>query len=77
MKKNTRYLLGCLFAFTIITVLFSACIKDTVKRTKTYTIYTPVYKEKAAVLNSINGNAAESIQQAGKIYVKDNFIYLN
>jgi hypothetical protein len=77
MKKNTRYILGCLFAFTIITVLFSACIKDTVKRTKTYTIYTPVYKEKAAVLNSINGNAAESIEQAGKIYIKDNFIYLN
>lgn len=77
MKKNTRCLFACLAAFIAITTLFSACIKDTIKRTKTYTIYTPVYKERAVVLNSINGNAGELIQQAGKIYIKDNFIYLN
>ncbi|MDB5278147.1 MAG: hypothetical protein JWR61_3102 [Ferruginibacter sp.] len=77
MKKNTRYLLQSLFAFTVITILFSSCIKDTLKRTRTYTMYTPVYKERAVVLSSINSNASEAIDQAGKIYVKDNFIYLN
>jgi hypothetical protein len=43
----------------------------------TYTIYSPVYKSKSQVLASINGSAATTVQHAGKLYLKDNFIYLN
>lgn len=77
MKKTNWYLLCQLLALTVITIFFTGCLKDHVKRTQTYTIYTPVYAKKDAVLNAINGDATEEIKQAGKIYIKDNFIYLN
>lgn len=66
-----------IFVFTGITLLFSACIKDTFKQTKTYTIYSAVYKQKSDVLASVNGNATEPVEHAGKIYIKGNYIYLN
>lgn len=77
MKKNIWYLSYQLVVLTAIVVLFTGCFKDHVKRTQTYKIYTPVYEKRELVLNSINGNAAEAIEQAGKIYIKDHFVYLN
>ncbi len=67
-----------LAAFALL-LLFASCKKDggTNPSTKTYTIYTPVYKNKAVVLAGINGNASEAIRHAGKIYLKDNYIFLN
>ena len=56
------------------------CSKDgsgTKTEKYTYTIYSPVYKSKSQVLASINGSAATTVQHAGKLYLKDNFIYLN
>jgi hypothetical protein len=41
-----------------------------------YDLY-PVYKAKSEVLASINGVSTTTIQHAGKLYIKDNFIYLN
>lgn len=40
-------------------------------------MYTPVYKARSEVLADINGNGPAPIQKAGKIYIKDNYIYLN
>ncbi|MBL0357364.1 MAG: hypothetical protein IPP72_10985 [Chitinophagaceae bacterium] len=79
MKSNLHRLLLPALAITCIALLFTGCKKDTSnsKQTKTYTIYTPVYKSKATVLAGINGNASQAIEHAGKIYIKDNFIYLN
>ena len=60
-------------------VFLTGCIKDktTSTHTVTYTIMTPVLKSKADVLAAINGNPSEVVQKAGKIYIKDQFIYLN
>jgi hypothetical protein len=79
MKKNKQLPSLQTFIIAGIILLFSACSKDTApgKKTYTYTIYTPVYQSKATVLAGINGNAAEPIKHAGKIYIKENFIYLN
>ena len=77
MKRNKLLIPFMVMAFTL---LFAACKKDTItnnKNTKTYTIITPVYKSKATVLASLNGIASQAIMHAGKIYIKDNFIYLN
>lgn len=75
--KKINLLISCCILFSI-GLLFSACKKDAGNgQTKTYTIYTPVYKAKTAVLAGINGNPSEAIKHAGKIYIKDNFIYLN
>lgn len=56
-------------------LLFSACIKDKVK--KTYTVFHPVIKQKSQVLNEINGTAATAVQAPGKFYLYGKYIFLN
>jgi hypothetical protein len=79
MKNSIKPATAVTIVFTAAIFLFSGCYKDdkNTGQTQTYTIYTPVYKAKASVLAAINGNKAQSIEHAGKIYTKDNFIYLN
>src|SRR5690606_16568926 len=79
MKKRIPSLLLALVAAGYMLVSLPGCIKDKTTSTHTvsYTIMTPVLKPKADVLAAINGNPSEAVQQAGKIYVKDEFIYLN
>ena len=80
MKKKTLLVTYQLFAIIAVAILFTACKKDSgtsTKNTKTITLYTPVYGSKATALASINGNAAQPIKHAGKIYIKVNFIFLN
>ncbi len=79
MKKTTLFITLRLFAVLIVIVSFTACKKENgiAKNGKTITLYTPVYGSKAAALASINGNANEAVSKTGKIYIKDNFIYLN
>jgi hypothetical protein len=62
----------------------NSCSKDKVHTethtetyTYTYTINTPVYRSKSDIFKSINGPANTAIEHAGKIYTKDDFIYLN
>ena len=68
-----------LLATGYVLIFFTGCIKDKVSATHTvtYTITTPVLKLKADVLAAINGNPSEAVQKAGKIYIKDKFIFLN
>jgi hypothetical protein len=78
--KNNLLLVSVNVLITMsLPLFFAACSKDKgdSKGTRTYTIYTPVYKSKANALATINGSAAEPIEHTGKIYLKDNFIYLN
>ena len=78
MKKNIRLILLQLTAAACTFLFFSGCSKDgDGKKTQTYTIYSPVYKSKADVLASINGASTTAIEHEGKLYIKDNFIYLN
>ncbi len=53
----------------------SSCMKD--KITKTYAVYTPVLKAKSAVLADIKGDQPVPIENAGKIYLYGNYIFLN
>ena len=60
----------------------NSCSKDKVHtethtETYTYTINTPVYESKSEIFKAINGPANTAIEHAGKIYTKDNFIFLN
>lgn len=65
-------LAGIFFLF-----LIGGCVKDAVKGTRTYTITTPILKARSEVLADINGNPTQTVEAAGKLYIKDNFIYLN
>lgn len=60
-------------------VAFFSCSKNknTEPQQYTYTIYTPVYKSKTEVLATINATTIPAVEHAGKLYIKDNFIYLN
>lgn len=56
-------------------IAFTGCMKDSI--TKTYTIYTPVYKNRAEVLANIKSNAPRTIQEKGKIFLYGHYIFLN
>src|SRR6266487_180079 len=75
MRKNIRLALLCLLTGGCILFILQGCFKDRI--TKTYTILTPVYKTRSSVLSEINGSSTQLIEHAGKIYIKDNFIFLN
>jgi hypothetical protein len=62
--------------------LFNSCSKDKDPdgvKTYTYscTINSPVYKTKSEIFNSINASPNTAVEHAGKLYVKDHFIFLN
>jgi hypothetical protein len=59
----------------ICCIFFQGCLKD--KLTKTYTIFTPVYKEKSEVYANIKSNAPRNISSPGKLFMIGNYIFLN
>jgi hypothetical protein len=81
MKRDTRSILPRLLLGAIFFPLHQGCVKRSISnpttRQVTYTIYTPTYQMKQAALDSINGDASKTIDSLGKIYIKDQFIYLN
>ncbi|MDZ4794620.1 MAG: hypothetical protein SGI83_10105, partial [Bacteroidota bacterium] len=70
MKKITLLLLPVTLCF-----ILQGCLKD--KLTKTYTILTPVYKEKSEVYANIKSNAPRPLESPGKIFMYGNYIFLN
>lgn len=58
-------------------LVFGGCVKEKCSRTITYKIYTPVSMAKADYLASIKAEAPREIGTTGKIYVKDQYIYVN
>jgi hypothetical protein len=74
MKKLIIYV-PIVLTVVFITALFFACKKSGTY--KTYGIYKPVFLTTAQVRNQIKSNAPTSIKTLGKIYVKDNFVFVN
>jgi len=55
--------------------LFQSCLKDSA--TKTYTLYSPVYKSVAEVRAGIKSDAPSTVGKPGKIVILGNYIFLN
>ena len=70
-----KMLFKLIIAIITISVILPGCVKD--KITKTYTILTPVYENKATVLSNIKIGTPESIKSPGKIYLYGQYIFLN
>jgi hypothetical protein len=70
MRKNLLNMLPLIAVFSL-----TGCLKD--KATKTYTILTPVYKEKTEVYANIKSNAPAAVKAPGKIFLYGNYIFLN
>ena len=73
MKKNLFYPVCALLVSTAF--MFQACLKDT--STRTYTMYSPVYKSVEEVTTSIKSDAPQPVIKPGKIFLLGNYIFLN
>src|SRR5882672_8973136 len=74
MKKHFYPTLLSLLAGTFLLLPLSGCDKS---GPKLYTVYEPIYTSRVAVLAAINGNPAQGIDSAGKIYVQGSYIFIN
>jgi hypothetical protein len=75
MKKHFYpTLLLCLLAGAFFFSLLPGCDKS---GGKLYMTYEPVYTSRSAALASINGNPAQGIDSAGKIYINGPYIFVN
>jgi len=70
--------LRAIVAFLIaLPVCFSACVKDDCKQKYTYTYYVPVYVSKDEVKANVKSKAPRKVENPGKIYIRDQYIFLN
>lgn len=70
-----KSLLSRLLFVTAVSMLLTSCLKD--KITKTYAIYTPIYKTKAEVFSSLKAGNPAAVSSPGKIFLYGNYIFLN
>jgi hypothetical protein len=70
--KQAVLLLSILFITGIS--LLTSCSKD--DNLEHYTYYKPVYKSKVEVRANIKSTAIRNVVQAGKIFIKDNYLFL-
>lgn len=75
--KNKYWLRFSILLLLLTTTFLQGCIKDTMEKTFTYTLYRPVYKTTAEVRANIKSNAVKTVSQPGKLFIKDQFIFLN
>src|SRR5215203_2103396 len=61
----------------LTTILSGGCIKDTITKTYTYTLYQPVFKTMPGVRANIKSNTPEEVHQPGKLFINGNYIFLN
>ncbi|MEJ7676245.1 MAG: hypothetical protein WKF59_26965 [Chitinophagaceae bacterium] len=74
MKKiSTLCTLAAVLIFS--SFIFQGCLKDTVSRT--YTMYTPLYKTSAEVRANIKSDVPIPVKNPGKMFVLGSYIYLN
>lgn len=75
MKK---YSAKIFMSFVLITCFtLTGCIKDTCKKTYSYTWFEPVYKTRAEVRANIKSAAPRQVKAPGKLFVIGNYIFLN
>lgn len=73
MKK---FLLPLLCMLPVMFFL-QGCLKDTYTKTYTYTYYQPIYQSKDVVRLNVKSNSPQKVEKPGKIYIKDNYLFLN
>jgi len=56
---------------------FSSCKKDKCEQTVTYKKFVPVYMSLAELRSAVKSEPAQALKKPGKIYMKDNYIFVN
>jgi hypothetical protein len=75
--RNNQAIKAMYLLLAFVPVIFTDCAKDSCKRERIITMYTPVYESKDAVRNNIKNTTPRSIEKPGKIYIRGNTIFLN
>ena len=73
--RKIKFLSAVLILSITAAISFPGCLKD--KVTETYTIYRPIYKDKAEVYANIKSNSPQEVNSPGKIFLYGNYIFLN
>jgi len=71
-----KTLLKTSITLIFLTVLLSGCMDKTIEKV-TYTVNVPVYMSYSEFRNSFKTSEPKEINQTGKIYFKDNFLFVN
>ena len=56
-------------------ILMQSCVKDHLETT--YTYFTPVYKNKTEVLQSIKSSTPQALKQTGKLFLLGRYLFVN
>ena len=75
--KPKFWLQPAFILLAFIAFFLQGCIKDSIEKTYTYTLYRPVYKTTAEVRANIKSNKERVVQQPGKLYIRGQYIFLN
>jgi hypothetical protein len=73
--KKLLFAAGVCTALCFVAFFLQGCLKDKVSHT--YTIVRPIYETKEVVKANIKSNPAKTIGTPGKIYLYDNYVFLN
>lgn len=58
-------------------LFLQGCVKNTCDMTYTYRQYTPIYMDEATFENSVAVEAPRNLENPGKIFVKDDFLFVS
>ncbi|MEO8766027.1 MAG: hypothetical protein ABI416_17125 [Ginsengibacter sp.] len=75
--KNYLSISVNVFVMGFLGFLCSGCLKDTCSHTRTYSWFEPLYKTSAEVSANIKSNPPKEIQNPGKLYISNGYIFLN
>jgi len=66
-----------LFPLLALALILSSCLEDTCETTRTYTAFDPIYKTRSEINASVAIEVPQQLEHPGKIYVYDEFIFVN
>ncbi len=65
------------FSIGLLSLLLTSCMPEQCNLTRKFTEFTPVYMSYPEFRASIKGEPARALEKPGKIYFKDNLIFIN
>lgn len=77
MKISTNVFKGLMALALVASFSLQSCLKDKCDLQYTYSKYTPVYMSLEDFRNAVAVEAPKAIQNPGKIYVKDNYLFVS
>ncbi len=77
MNNSTKLMRLTLAMTLLLSVFLQSCLQDKCDMEYTHARYTPVYMTQEAFESAVEVQAAQPLVNPGKIYVKDNFFFVN